>query len=118
MQHRFAAARSNEMSSGFRTLVRRSSTTTSTACIAGRGAFVGIDRIRGDAKDDENRVALILGFLEAGYSDRLLLSSDTRRDYGRVARFAKQLQAAGVGDAVLHGIQVDNPRAFLAFVPK
>ena len=86
--------------------------------LAGRGAFVGIDRIRGDAKDDENRVALILGFLEAGYSDRLLLSSDTRRDYGRVARFAKQLQAAGVSEAVLRGIQVDNPRAFLAFVPK
>jgi len=86
--------------------------------LARRGAFVGIDRIRGEAKGDEDRVALILGFLEAGYSDRLLLSSDTRRDYARVARFAKQLQAAGVSDAVLHGIQVDNPRTFLAFVPK
>jgi phosphotriesterase-related protein len=86
--------------------------------LARRGAFVGIDRIRGEAKADEDRVALILGFLEAGYSDRLLLSSDTRRDYSRVARFVKQLQAAGVSDAVLHTIQVDNPRAFLAFVPK
>jgi predicted metal-dependent phosphotriesterase family hydrolase len=86
--------------------------------LAGRGAFVGIDRIRGDAKADEDRVALILGFLDAGYSDRLLLSSDTRRDYGRVARFVKQLQAAGVSEAVLHAIQVDNPRMFLAFVPK
>jgi len=55
--------------------------------LARRGAFVGIDRIRGEAKADEDRVALILGFLEAGYSDRLLLSSDTRRDYSRVARF-------------------------------
>lgn len=86
--------------------------------LARRGAFVGIDRIRGDAKADENRVALILGLLDAGYADHVLLSSDTRKDYSRVARFAKQLQAAGVSDTVLHAIQVDNPRKFLAFVPK
>ena len=86
--------------------------------LAKRGAFVGIDRIRGEAKGDEDRVALILGFLEAGYSDHLLLSSETRRDYGKVTRFVKQLQAAGVSDAMLHTIQVDNPRRFLAFVPK
>ena len=86
--------------------------------LAKRGAFVGIDRVRGEAKGDEDRVALILGFLEAGYAEHLLLSSDTRRDYGRVARFVKQLQAAGVSAAMLHTIQVDNPRRFLAFVPK
>lgn len=86
--------------------------------LAKRGTFVGIDRIRGEAKADEDRVALILGFLEAGYSDHLLLSSDTRRDYSKVARFVKQLQAAGVSDATLHTIQTDNPRRFLAFVPK
>ena len=86
--------------------------------LARRGAFVGIDRIRGDAKADEDRVALILGFLEAGYADHLLLASDTRKDYSRVARFVKQLQAAGVSEGVLHAIQVDNPRRFLAFVPK
>jgi predicted metal-dependent phosphotriesterase family hydrolase len=86
--------------------------------LARRGAFVGIDRIRGEAKADEDRVALILGFLEAGHADHLLLSSDTRRDYSKVARFVKQLQAAGVSDGLLHTIQVDNPRRFLAFVPK
>jgi predicted metal-dependent phosphotriesterase family hydrolase len=86
--------------------------------LAKRGTFVGIDRVRGEAKGDEDRVALILGFLEAGYSDQLLLSSDTRRDFSKVARFGKQLQAAGVSDATLHTIQVDNPRRFLAFVPK
>src|SRR5262249_25888575 len=85
--------------------------------LAKRGAFVGIDRIRGDMKGDEDRVALIVGFLDAGYLDRLLLSSDTRRDFGKVARFVRQLRAAGVSDAVLHTIQVDNPRRFLAFVP-
>jgi 5-phospho-D-xylono-1,4-lactonase len=86
--------------------------------LAKRGAFVGIDRVRGDAKGDEDRVALILAFLEAGYVDHLLLSSDTRRDFNKVARFARQLQAAGVSGALLQTIQVDNPRRFLAFVPK
>ena len=86
--------------------------------LAKRGAFVGIDRIRGEAKGDEDRVALILAFLEAGYVDHLLLSSDTRKDYSKVSRFVKQLQAAGVSEATLHTIQVDNPRRFLAFVPR
>ena len=86
--------------------------------LASRGAFVGIDRVRGDNKADDDRVGLILAFLEAGHVDHLLLSSDTRRDYNRVARFARQLQAAGVSEAMLHTIQVDNPRRFLAFVPK
>ena len=35
-----------------------------------------------------------------------------------VRKGVKQLHAAGVSDAVLHTIQVDNPRRFLAFVPK
>jgi 5-phospho-D-xylono-1,4-lactonase len=86
--------------------------------LAKRGAFVGIDRVRGDAKADEDRVALILSFLEAGYLDHLLLASDTRKDFGKVSRFVKQLQAAGVSEAMLHTIQVDNPRRFLAFVPR
>lgn len=86
--------------------------------LAKRGAFVGIDRVRGEAKGDEDRVALILAFLEAGYLEHLLLSSDTRKDFSKVARFVQQLSKAGVSDAMLHTIQVDNPRRFLAFVPK
>jgi phosphotriesterase-related protein len=86
--------------------------------LAKRGAFVGIDRVRGDAKADEDRVGLILAFLEAGNVDHLLLSSDTRKDFSRVVRFARQLKSAGVSDAMLRTIQVDNPRRFLAFVPK
>ena len=86
--------------------------------LAKRGAFVGIDRVRGDAKADEDRAGLILAFLEAGHVDHLLLSSDTRKDYSKVVRFARQLKAAGVSDAILRTIQVDNPRRFLAFVPK
>jgi predicted metal-dependent phosphotriesterase family hydrolase len=86
--------------------------------LAKRGALVALDRVRGDVKGDEDRVALTLAFLEAGHLDHLLLSSDTRRDFNKVARFARQLQAAGVSGAMLHTIQVDNPRRFLAFVPK
>jgi predicted metal-dependent phosphotriesterase family hydrolase len=86
--------------------------------LAKRGAWVGIDRIRGEEKGDENRVKLIVQFLEAGYINQLLLSSDTRKDYGKVARFTTQLKAAGVKAADLQTIQVDNPRRFLAFVPQ
>jgi predicted metal-dependent phosphotriesterase family hydrolase len=86
--------------------------------LAKRGAFVGIDRIRGEAKGDEDRVALIRAFLDAGNVEHLLLSSDTRRDFNKVSRFVTELRAAGVSDAMLHTIQVDNPRRFLAFVPK
>jgi predicted metal-dependent phosphotriesterase family hydrolase len=86
--------------------------------LANRGAFVGIDRIRGDAAADQGRVTLILAFLEAGHVQNLLLSSDTRRDFNKVSRFVQQLKSAGVSEAMLHTIQVDNPRRFLAFVPK
>ncbi len=83
-----------------------------------RGAWVGIDRVRGDEKGDEDRVALVHAFLDAGYLGQLLLSSDTRRNYGQVTRFAKQLRASGISEATLHTILADNPRRFLAFVPK
>jgi len=86
--------------------------------LAERGAFVGLDRVRGDTGRDEARVALILAFLEAGHLEHLLLSSDTRSDYLKVNRFSEQLQAAGVSEAMLHTIMVDNPRRFLAFVPR
>lgn len=82
-----------------------------------RGAFVGIDRIRGDEADDQDRVALVRAFIEAGYVEQLLFSSDTRKDYRRVVRFVGQLRRAGISEAALHTIQVDNPRRFLAFVP-
>jgi phosphotriesterase-related protein len=83
-----------------------------------RGAWVALDRVRGVEKDDMDRVALIQAFIQGGYLNQLLLASDTRRDFNKVNRFAKQLQAAGISEATLHTILVDNPRRFLAFVPK
>ena len=95
--------------------------------IARRGAFVGFDRVTGGLVPDDKKVAMILKFLEAGYADRLLLSADynftaksaSRPGYGTtLTTFVPKLRQAGVSDAVLRAITVDNPRRFLAFVPK
>src|SRR5262249_40244007 len=98
--------------------------------IAKRGAFVGFDRVTINVIiPDEKRVAMVLAFLEAGYADRLLLSSDFSS--GRALKknggpgiapagavFAPMLTKAGVPEATVRKILVDNPRRFLAFVPK
>jgi phosphotriesterase-related protein len=83
-----------------------------------RGAFVGFDRQGGGFGDDQV-VPLIVALLDAGFEDHLLISGDASRSYGRVlTSFLPKLRAAGVNDATLHRITVDNPRRFLAFVPK
>ena len=102
--------------------------------IAKRGAFVGFDRLTGGLLRDEKKVRMVVAFLDAGYADHLVLSSDftgrktpmgaaevppDRLDYGiTLTVFLPKLRAAGVGDAVLRAITVDNPRRFLAFVPE
>jgi phosphotriesterase-related protein len=94
--------------------------------IAKRGAYVGFDRVTGGLVPDDKKVAMILAFLEAGYLDRLLLSSDynftarsdARPGYGiTLTVFAPKLRKAGVTDEMLRTITIDNPRRFLAFVP-
>lgn len=94
--------------------------------IAKRGAFVGFDRVTGGRVPDTQKVTTILAFLDAGYADKLLLCSDftgqrtpARPGYGNtVTVFAPLLRKAGVKEETLHGILYDNPRRFLAFVPK
>ena len=45
--------------------------------------------------------------------------NDAFRGYARpITNFVPRLRAAGATDDVLHRITVDNPRRFLAFVPK
>src|SRR4029077_9205926 len=44
--------------------------------IAKRGAFVGFDRVAGGLVPDDRKVTMVLAFLQAGYADHLLLSSD------------------------------------------
>jgi phosphotriesterase-related protein len=97
--------------------------------VARRGAFVGFDRVTIQLIPDSKRVAMVLALLEAGYAGNLLLSSDfsspraLKKNGGpglaqTVTVFGKMLLQAGVSQDTLHGILVDNPRRFLAFVPK
>jgi predicted metal-dependent phosphotriesterase family hydrolase len=95
--------------------------------LAKRGAFVGFDRVTGGLVPDDKKVTMVLAFLEAGYADHLLLSSDynftsrsaARPGYGSTLTvFVPKLRAAGVKDETIRRITVDNPRRFLAFVPK
>ena len=91
-----------------------------------RGAFVGFDRVTGGAVTDEKKVRMILAFLDAGYADNLLLSSDynftarsaARPGYGSTLTvFVPKLRQAGVSDETIRRVTVENPRRFLAFVP-
>jgi phosphotriesterase-related protein len=87
--------------------------------IAKRGAFVGFDRVTSARPSDDQQVTEVLALLEAGYADKLFLSSDKRRGFvATPTAFVPKLRAAGVSDDVLHTILVDNPRRFLAVVPK
>jgi phosphotriesterase-related protein len=97
--------------------------------LAKRGVFVGFDRVTIPIVPDAQKVTTILALLEAGHADQLLLSSDFSN--GRAFKknggpgiaqtatvFGPMLLRAGVSEAMLRRILVDNPRRFLAFVPK
>jgi phosphotriesterase-related protein len=101
--------------------------------LAQRGAFVGFDTVghmMGRSMIPEGqKVSHVLAVLEAGYDDHVLLSADStpvpqlKSNWGQgfssvITQFVPKLRYAGVSDAVLHKILVDNPRRFLAFVPK
>ena len=95
--------------------------------ICKRGAFVGFDRQGGPADGDQVQMAIAL--IDAGYADNLMFSSDLAREsfiqrnggpgYAKtLSVFVPKLKAAGANDQVLRKIMIDNPRRFLAFVPK
>lgn len=95
--------------------------------ICKRGAFIGFDRQGGPG--DARQIPMVLALLEAGYAGNLMFSSDLSSanqikhngggGYGKtVAIWGKKLTEAGVKDETLHSILVDNPRRFLAYVPK
>lgn len=92
-----------------------------------RGAFIGFDRQGGPG--DSQQVPMVMALLEAGFADNLMFSSDIsgaaqmKRNKGEgyaktLTVFVPKLKAAGASDEVLRSIMVDNPRRFLAFVPK
>jgi len=85
--------------------------------ICRRGAFVGFDRQGGN--NDAQQVPMVMALVEAGFADHLLFSADASSGYAKtVTVFLPKLKAAGLADDVLHRIMYDNPRRFLAFVPK
>ncbi len=109
---------------------------TSHLEIGRRGAYLGFDTV-GRALDLEtspdipeaDKVRMVLNVLEAGYEDQVLLASDfaasrdLKSNWGNgfataIVQFVPKLRHAGVDDATLHKITVDNPRRFLAFVPQ
>ncbi|MBZ5559071.1 MAG: hypothetical protein LAO77_17510 [Acidobacteriia bacterium] len=95
--------------------------------ICKRGAFIGFDRQGGPG--DAQQVPMVMALIEAGFADSLMFAADIssaaqmKRNGGQgyaktLTVFVPKLKAAGASDEVLHGIMVDNPRRFLAFVPK
>jgi len=101
--------------------------------VARAGAFIGFDTVGHQMTQshipERQKVVRFLQLLEAGYEDNLLLSSDfaqahnLKANWGSgfssvIIQFVPKLRHAGVKDATLHKILVDNPRRFLAFVPK
>jgi phosphotriesterase-related protein len=102
--------------------------------IAKTGAFVGFDTVghflpHSPDQTDAMRVNMVVAMIEAGYEDQILLSSDLGRapdlkaNWGSgystvVTVFVPKLRYAGVKEATIQKIIVDNPRRFLAFVPR
>jgi phosphotriesterase-related protein len=98
--------------------------------IAKRGAFVAFDTVgRRLTQSDSKKLEMLLAVLEAGYEDHVLLSSDfasrdeLKANYGAgfgtaVVVFVPKMRHAGVKEETIQKILVDNPRRFLAFVPK
>jgi phosphotriesterase-related protein len=85
--------------------------------ICRRGAFVGFDRQGGGG--DAQQVPMVMALIDAGFADHLMFSADASSGYSKTLTvFLPKLKTAGVTDEVLHRITVDNPRRFLAFVPK
>jgi phosphotriesterase-related protein len=101
--------------------------------IAKRGAFLGFDTVGHQMMQSMNpeagKVRYVLEVLNAGYEDNLLLAADfaqapqLKANWGNgfstvLVQFVPKLRYAGVSDATLRKILIDNPLRFLSFVPK
>lgn len=98
--------------------------------VARRGAYVAFDRVTlNGIMPDADRVVMARALIDAGHADRLLLSSDfysanslkSRGGAGlaqTVTVFAPMLRDAGVPEATIRQILIDNPRRFLTFEPR
>ena len=96
--------------------------------LAARGAYVGFDRLGGGPEEDGRKVPMVQAMLDAGHAERVLLASDfalasdLQRNGGAgyaktITQFVPLLRDAGVDDATIRTLTIDNPLRFLAFVP-
>jgi len=97
--------------------------------IAKAGGWLGFDTVGHRlGPGDSVKVGMILKLIEAGFEDRILLASDFASEpetkanggagYSTVSTvFLPKLKYAGVKDATINKMMVDNPKRFLAFVP-
>jgi len=104
--------------------------TAASLAIAKRGAYVGFDHSgRPDDPRLQEYVNTIMAMIEAGYVDKVCLSSDfSNQKYLRknggpgiamlMTTMVPRLRQAGVNDATLRQILVENPRRALAFEPR
>jgi len=97
--------------------------------IAKRGAYVGFDRVTIPLVPDAQKVTTILAMVDAGYTEHILISSDfynenslKKKGGGGIGQavtvFAPMLLKAGLKRDRLDHILIENPRRFLAFVPR
>jgi phosphotriesterase-related protein len=101
--------------------------------IAKRGAFIdfgplGHEMARSHVPEAE-KVKRFMMLMDAGLEDRVMLSSDLgnynhlKTNWGLgfssvLLQFVPKLRRAGVKETLIRKVLVDNPRRFLAFVPK
>ena len=103
--------------------------------LARRGAWLGFDSVGApleipgiEETTAAQKVQMVLSLLDAGFEDQLLFSSDFYRpenlkaNYGAglsavMTVFVPKLRYAGVPEATVVKMLVDNPRRFFAFVP-
>jgi len=103
--------------------------------LAKRGVFLGLDTVGHSMNlanipeiPEAQKVRMVLSLLEAGYEDQILLSADfydarqLKANWGLgfstvLVQFVPKLRFAGVSDAVIRKLMVENPRRFLAFTP-
>ena len=97
--------------------------------IAARGAYVGFDRLGGGPEADGHKVPMVQAMIDAGHLERVLLASDFAlasdtqlrggAGYAKtITQFVPMLREAGVDDATIHTLTIDNPLRFMAFVPR
>ena len=108
-------------------------TSDTAKAIAKRGAFLGFDTVgremNASSIPEAQKVKLVLRILDAGYEDHILFSSDytsvklLKTNWGMgfstvLMQFVPKLRYAGVKEETIRKITVDNPRRFLACIPK